>query len=259
VKPFSKLERRSADFKKCALSDILVLFYRLKRIRSAIVKCALVLEGGEMFSWTLRKILITYYGVEVGAYSYGECSKPAAFPAGVSVGRYASIASGVRVFRRNHPVAHLSTHPFFYNSTLGWVSTDCEPRANPLIIEHDAWVGAGAIITPRCSRVGIGAVVGAGSVVTADVPDFAIVVGAPARVIRYRFSDDEQERIRRGNWWNLPVEELMVFRDAMTMSVKCVPVTHPLMVDTAPRPLNQVDDRVSSDRIDSRRNQGHPI
>ncbi len=59
----------------------------------------------------------------------------------------------------------------------------------PLYIAGDVWIGARAIILPGCRRIGHGAIVGAGSVVTHDVPDYAIVGGNPAKVIKYRKND----------------------------------------------------------------------
>ena len=61
---------------------------------------------------------------------------------------------------------------------------DKEPT--PLHIAGDVWIGARVIVLPGCRRIGHGAVIGAGAVVTKDVPDWAIVVGNPAKVIRYR-------------------------------------------------------------------------
>lgn len=62
----------------------------------------------------------------------------------------------------------------------------------PLHIASDVWIGARAIILPGCRRIGRGAIVGAGAVVTKDVPDFAIVGGNPARVLKYRIDHSEQ-------------------------------------------------------------------
>jgi len=59
----------------------------------------------------------------------------------------------------------------------------------PLIIEDDVWIGMRVIILPGCKKIGKGVIVGAGSVVTKDIPDYAIVGGNPARIIRYRKAD----------------------------------------------------------------------
>src|SRR4051794_9846381 len=92
----------------CTLSPLLIRSYRVARFRRACERAALRLEGGDFFSATMRIILRRYHGVSVGPYSYGECMRPGAFPGGVTVGRYVSIANGVRVYLRNHPYERLS-------------------------------------------------------------------------------------------------------------------------------------------------------
>jgi hypothetical protein len=116
------------------------------------------------------------------------------------------MAPGVRIFLRNHPTERLSLHPFFYNSQLGWVARDTI-ALGVLEIGHDAWLGERVIVTPGCSRIGIGAVVGAGAVVTKDVPDFGIVAGNPAKLLRFRFPADVQEVIRDSKWWEHSAED----------------------------------------------------
>lgn len=227
--------KNSRELKRTILAPFLERLYGHSFLRRICVGLVLKAEGGELLSATLREILHRYHSVTVGAHSYGECMKPGRFPPGVIIGRYVSVAEGVKVFRRNHPIDRISTHPYFYNKDLGRVSRDTICEGAPLIIEHDVWIGARAIITPRCLRIGLGAIIGAGSVVTSDVPDFAVVVGAPARVVRYRFPRDYQASIRMGKWWDLPIEILEKHQDAMQISVDAVPRDHPFLPDTRTR------------------------
>ena len=178
---------------------------RHRPLRTRALRLALRLEGGEFFSITARRILAAHYGVEIGDYSYGPCFRPGSFPPGVRVGRYVSIAAGVRAFRRNHPLDRPSLHPAFYNPRLGLVEHD-QLEMRPLAIEHESWIGANAIITPGCDRIGIGAVVGAGAVVTRPVPDFAIVAGNPAKIVRFRFDEATREYLLGEKTWEASLE-----------------------------------------------------
>jgi acetyltransferase-like isoleucine patch superfamily enzyme len=184
-------------------------------------------EGGYYYSATLRHIFSRYHRVVVGAYSYGDCFVPGVLPPGSEVGRYVSIASALRVFARNHPTTWLSMHPFFYNAQLGIVPHDLISNGR-LWIGHDAWIGDRVTITPGCSRIGIGAVVGAGSVVTRDVPDFAIVAGNPARLIRFRFPENTRKAIIESQWWSLPVSDCAGHLREMTTPIENV-LNHPLL------------------------------
>lgn len=187
------------------------------------------LEGGQFFSATARQIIERYHQVKVGAYSYGPCLEPGAFPAGVTVKRYVSIARNVHVSLLNKPMDRLSMHPVFYDSGLnGGTETGIEYLV-PLVIEDDAWVGEGALILPGCRRIGLGAVVGGGAVVTHDVPDFAVVGGNPARIIRYRFPADIQDVIRASGWWERSLVDCQGFLSEMAKPVSSALATHPLL------------------------------
>ena len=193
-------------------NKLLCYLYRHRIVRRLVLAVVSRKEGGQFYSETLRRIFKAYHQVEVGDYSYGWFSPENINPL-TKIGRYCSIAPGVCIFNGNHPLDHLSMHPFFYNPNLGHAS---EERIGRRWIEigHDVWLGRNALITPSVKRIGNGAVVGAGAVVTKDVPDFAVVVGNPARIIRYRFDKETIDRINELQWWAKDIGELAKNMDA---------------------------------------------
>ncbi|GAC1633351.1 MAG: hypothetical protein NVS9B10_28610 [Nevskia sp.] len=150
----------------------------------------------------------------VGAFSYINGHGSSAMYR-CALGRYCSIGEDVILGPPEHPVDHLSTHPFafsrpdhlpsFYVSAefAALAPDDGAPKL-PLPphteIGHDVWIGAGAFVR-RGLRIGHGAVVAAHAVVTQDVPPYAVVVGMPARVLRLRFAEATVERLLQLAWW----------------------------------------------------------
>jgi len=111
------------------------------------------------------------------------------------IGNYCSIGPGASIGIGEHDISQISTSSLFYNNPYDTLTIkNCS-------IKDDVWIGSNAIIL-RGVEIGIGAVVGAGAVVTKDVPNFAVVVGVPARIIKYRFNNDKQSKIINSNWWN---------------------------------------------------------
>lgn len=110
------------------------------------------------------------------------------------IGRYASIGNNVSIGPGEHDLGRISTSSLFYDDPYNELTKgDCS-------IECDAWIGVDAIIM-RGVRVGVGAAVAANAVVTKDVPDFAVVAGIPAKVLKYRFDEDKRNEILASQWW----------------------------------------------------------
>jgi len=201
-----------SELRRCVASRALLMAYKwsfragLSRVMQAILRVTLKLEGGEIFSYTARQFMREYHQIEIGVYSYG-CFDPIRFPDGVSIGRYVSIARSVRSYRRNHPIDRLSTHPFLFSKKYSSLIIS-DISAKELVIDHDAWIGAHAVILPGCQRIGVGAIVGAGSVVTKNVEPYTIVAGNPARYVRHRFDSDKVKRVLKSHWWENSHETL---------------------------------------------------
>jgi len=193
------------------LSWILFNAYKCERgvIRRFVLNVVPRMEGGEYFSKTLRKIFAEYHKINVGMYSGGGCFNPTQIDKYTTIGRYCSVARIVRTMNRNHPMHLKSTNALFFNPCFGYVSDDLL-EYTPLSIANDVWIGHNAIVMPHVKMIGDGAVIGAGAVIHKDVPAYAVVVGNPGRVVRYRFSKEVIEELLASRWWEKSIEELIV-------------------------------------------------
>jgi len=148
--------------------------------------------------------------VTLGDYSYVVNDSDIAY---ASIGKFTSIAAMTRINPGNHPMQRASQAHFTYRASTYFDGAIDEAdffswrRRDHVSIGDDVWIGHGAIVLPGRS-IGTGAVVGAGSVVTKDVPDYAIVVGNPARQIRQRFPDAIAVRMLALAWWDWPHKAL---------------------------------------------------
>ncbi|WP_457095916.1 CatB-related O-acetyltransferase [Lysobacter sp. P5_B9] len=128
------------------------------------------------------------------------------------IGSFCSVANDVVIGPGVHPVERFSTSPLFYKKRntfrIELVSSDTYgDEYRPVKIGNDVWIGARAIVMGGVA-IGHGAVVAANSVVTKDVPPYAIVGGVPARVIRYRFSEAKIQRLLELRWWDWTLGEI---------------------------------------------------
>lgn len=139
-------------------------------------------------------------GMTMGRYSYMGKNNSVC---NASIGSFCSIASYCAIGGGAHPLDMVSTSPVFYKGknifgkNFGNISKEIN---RPVLIGNDVWIGEGVFINDGIS-IGDGVVIGAHSVVTHDIPAYAVVAGVPARIIRYRFSEEEQEVLQESKWW----------------------------------------------------------
>jgi acetyltransferase-like isoleucine patch superfamily enzyme len=182
--------------------------------------------GAKIFKATLRGPLFlnrsTQLGPDVTVGKYSGLNENCFFARG-EMGAFCAIGARTAINPFNHPIDWLSIHEFQYHpnsydwideyKTMGRLSrtADMLPKVS---IGNDVWTGHNVNILSGVS-VGDGAVVAAGSVVTRDVPAYAIVAGVPATVKRFRFSEKIVERLLRSRWWELELSDLsgLPFRD----------------------------------------------
>ncbi len=129
-----------------------------------------------------------------------------------SIGSFCSIANDVFIGLGTHPTDHFSTSPLFYrvNNTLKMqlINEDVVfSEYQKIEIGNDVWIGARAIVMDGV-KIGDGAIIAAGAIVTKDVLPYAVVAGVPAKVIRYRFSPEKIEKLLRLQWWKWPLSDI---------------------------------------------------
>tara|TARA_R100000935_G_C2813418_1_gene156144 strand:+ start:701 stop:1318 length:618 start_codon:yes stop_codon:yes gene_type:complete len=148
-----------------------------------------------------------YGDVVLGDYSY--VSGPNSYVEAARIGKFCSIARQVIIGPGNHNLVAVTTHPFRLSPSYGGLITVAqhESQRPPPVIGNDVWIGINCVIL-RGAMIGDGAVVAANSVVTGEVPPYAIFGGNPARLIRFRFDMDTVSKMQRIRWWDWSEKKL---------------------------------------------------
>jgi len=124
----------------------------------------------------------------------------------LKIGKFCSIAMGTTIYLGSeHHVEWVTTYPFF--AKFKKASFASNTTKGDVIIGNDVWIGDGALILSGVT-IGDGAVIGARAVVTKDVKPYEIVAGNPAKHIRFRFTQDQIDKLLKIKWWNWDIKKI---------------------------------------------------
>ncbi|MEM9577591.1 MAG: CatB-related O-acetyltransferase [Pseudomonadota bacterium] len=132
-------------------------------------------------------------------------------PETLTLGKFCQIADGVTFITAsaNHRYDGISSFPFAIFGGGPMQDRPSMPGPGPdTTLGHDVWIGQGARILPGAT-IGNGVIIGAGSVVAGTVPDYAVVAGNPARIVRTRFEPHDVQRLLQIRWWDWPIAKIL--------------------------------------------------
>jgi len=149
-----------------------------------------------------------YSQYDIGDWTYGYPKVIPSKAATLKIGKFCSIAPGTRIILGgDHRTDWVTTYPF---STLFEEAEHIEghPKTKgDVVIGNDVWMGTDSVILSGV-EIGDGVVIGARSVITKDVPPYAIAAGNPAKIIRYRFDELTIKKLLEIKWWDWPMNEI---------------------------------------------------
>jgi acetyltransferase-like isoleucine patch superfamily enzyme len=173
--------------------------YQNNRISSNVNLGGAVLNGG----CVIKEGVFISGDVTIGKYS--TLARECVLHGGkIRIGNYCQFGPRVAIYGVNHPTHRITT---YINKNLFDGRLSPEKTGEPVEVGNDVWVGYGAILLPGV-KVGDGAIIGAGAVVSKDIGAYEVAVGNPARVIKERFDHELVDLLSQWQWWNLDPEDL---------------------------------------------------
>lgn len=207
---YVKITKNISDF----FDEKRIFFSNNKNKRLNIGDFILIDKNVELESYSAFLVGNTLPGMGSFSYTWSE------LPVSMKVGRYCSIAGGLRIHGPRHPIEALTTSPILYDRDFSLIKVamrdakirkkvpvNLKQQVSPAI-ENDVWIGNNVSISPGVI-LGTGCIVAAESVVTRNVPPYAIVGGNPAKLIRWRFPEEIREALLETKWWEYSYKDLL--------------------------------------------------
>lgn len=191
---------------------------------------------------------------DTGSYTYSSSS----LPTYSKIGRYCSIAPNVNMMGFQHPTDRFTTSHIVYGTHYpaknGYKDLGEHARFKPvpakqgtpsLVIGHDVWIGADVTIKQGV-KIGNGAVIASNAVVTKDIPDYAIVGGVAAKVLRYRFDEVTIQRLQKSQWWDYNVLALPIKGNASPAEFLAAFEAHKVLLPKLGEKIITLDDLLNN-------------
>ena len=200
-----------------AISYLRNFFYNILRLFKESAKSSVIywdqLSGNIADNCTIDKQAVVLKSHSLSNVTVGKGTYIAdnALISDTSIGKFCSIGPNLLCGWGVHPIDGISTSPAFYSTKkqtgFTFSKTDKIIEQRHITIGNDVFIGSNATILDGVT-IGDGAVVGAGAVVSKDIPPYAIAVGCPVKIVKYRFAEDVIERLLESKWWDKDDEVL---------------------------------------------------
>ncbi|HPE99048.1 MAG TPA: CatB-related O-acetyltransferase [Bacteroidales bacterium] len=194
------------------IKDLFTTFFEFMRFRENNVFLSYIRSGSKRIKKGKHvKIAIPGHirDAEVGDYTYISMNS---WINNTKIGKFCSIGPNLLCGWGVHPTNGISTAPMFYSTArqngISLCTTDKLNERKTITIGNDVFIGANVTILDGVS-IGDGAIIGAGAVVSKDIPPYAIAVGVPVQIVKYRFTEEQIQNLQKIQWWNFDPSRLL--------------------------------------------------